>query len=649
MGSVACRVRPRAARILGLGLAARGLAIGAAMCAVAVTGFAGEAPETPGKIEAVTVYLGQALVTRRVETTGAAGLSELVVTNLPANVVPGSVYAEAEPGVEVRSVRFRERPVPQDVREEVRKLDSQMQQLADNLQANAGRRALITERRAYLAKLEAFVAPTANTELTHGVLNAETLKTLTEFLFERRTELADEEMTSAIEARTIREQMELVRRQRVELAGASERTAREAVVFVNQAAAGKSAVRVRYLVTNASWSPSYIARLTGDREKFTLEYHASVSQTSGEDWTDVTLTLSTATPSLAARGPALSPLTLSVTREGPAPEVAQQMGEFGKQSYREALGKLKEQRKAAEGQFNLQMNAPNRAATPAGEAAAQQVMDQGQAQVEFADSALNDIANRMQVLDLLSSDVRAKKTGGPRRPRDESGVSVTYELPGRTSMPSRADQQMIPIAMTTLDAALVRVATPVLTNFVYEEATAANTTSTVFLAGPVSTYVDGQFVGRGDIPTVSAGESFTVGLGIDSSLRATRELVEKSETTQGGNRVVTFTYQLTIENFGADPAEVRLLDRLPYTKESEMKVTLLAPGRDLSKDPAYEKRDRKKGVLRWEVTAPAQAVGVTAFTVEYQFRLEYDKQFNVAPAAPSPQAPARAAAWDEED
>ena len=44
-----------------------------------------------------------------------------------------------------------------------------------------------------------------------------------------------------------------------------------------------------------------------------------------------------------------------------------------------------------------------------------------------------------------------------------------------------------------------------------------NSSKMVLLAGPVSTYIDGQFVGHGDVPTVSIGESFTVGLGIDSS------------------------------------------------------------------------------------------------------------------------------------
>ena len=44
--------------------------------------------------------------------------------------MPGSVFAEAEPGagMEVRSVRYRVRPVREDVRDEVRKLDEEIRE-----------------------------------------------------------------------------------------------------------------------------------------------------------------------------------------------------------------------------------------------------------------------------------------------------------------------------------------------------------------------------------------------------------------------------------------------------------------------------------------------------------------------------------------
>src|SRR5207253_10604817 len=90
------------------------------------------------------------------------------------------------------------------------------------------------------------------------------------------------------------------------------KTIREAVVFVNlKEANGK--LRLRYLVDAANWLPSYNARSDGKGKEVTLEYNASIEQMSGEDWTNVSMTLSTATPSLVAKAPALEPLTIALS------------------------------------------------------------------------------------------------------------------------------------------------------------------------------------------------------------------------------------------------------------------------------------------------------------------------------------------------
>jgi uncharacterized protein (TIGR02231 family) len=175
-----------------------------------------------------------------------------------------------------------------------------------------------------------------------------------------------------------------------------------------------------------------------------------------------------------------------------------------------------------------------------------------------------------------------------------------------------------------------KMAIPVLTNYVYDQAALTNTSTMVLLAGPVASYMAGQFVGSGDIPTVAVGQPFTVGFGIDSSLRATRERIAKTEETQGGNKLLGFTYRLAVENFGAAPAEVRLMDRLPTAKETEVKISLDTKEVELSKDKEYQMTDRKSNILRWDVTVPAQKNGTEAFALQYQLHMEYDKNLGIS-------------------
>lgn len=582
--------------------------------------------EQRGKLDTVTVYRGQALVTRLVDVAGAAGLHEVVVTDLPAQLLSASIFAEGGEGLVVRSVRYRERPVEADIREEVRALDTKIRDLQDSLAANAKQRELQVEQRSYLEKLELFTAPTANLELTRGVLNADTLKSLSEFLLESRRTLAEKELALNLEQRGTSEQLEQVQRERQLLTGDSARRLREAVVFVELRGEQGGQLRFGYLVSQATWSPSYNLRAGNAAQAVALEYNASIQQMSGEDWTDVAMTLSTATPSLVAKAPRLEPLAISLSQRAPNLPGLEQKQAADTRDYAAVKAELNVRRQELEKQRS-QLFAQTYELSTLANQPAQQAAD-SPARSITADVALNGVAAEEQVLDLLCRGDLAELTRAAT-PRTEE-VSVTYAMPMRTSLPSRADQQLVQIAALELPASLYKVAVPMLTQHVYDEATVTNSSELVLLAGPISTYHANQFVGLGEIPTVASGESFTAGLGIDASLRAKRELANKGESLQGGNRVVDFTYRLAIENFGTQPAQVRLLERMPIAKDSEVKLTLVKAGTDLSNDAGYLQAERKQGVLRWDVDVAARAVGVDAKALEYQFRLEYDKQLSIA-------------------
>lgn len=581
--------------------------------------WAADAATTEGKLDAVTVYRGQALVTRLVDVPGPPGLRELVVTQLPNRILPGSLFAESADGVEVRSVRYRERPVQQDVRDEVRAIDDEIREVEDKLQANQRYTELTAEHKMHLDKLEQFVAPTATVELSQGVLNADTLRELSTYLCEQRAKIADDELKLSHEQRALNEQLDLLRRRRNELTGGTARTVREAVVFVNLTKA-EGRLQLRYLVESATWYPSYNVRADADRNHVTLEYNASIQQMSGENWNDVTMTLSTATPTLAARAPALNPLTLRLT----AP-MEQQQQQAGGKGYAEAQRELIQKKAQLENRRNFELVIEGNEARAAAQL---QQAPQSAVQTLDLDFGLNALAGDLQVLDLQNRG-RVDRSRKPSFDTSE-GISVTYSLDGRTNLPSRSDQQLIQIASLPLEAEFYKVAPAVLTNYVYNEATVTNSGDRVLLAGPVSSFWSGEFVGQGQIPSVAVGETFPVGFGIDTSLRTSRELVEKTEKAQGGNRVASFTYRVAVENFGAAPAAIRLLDRLPNTRESEVKVTLTDPGRELSDEPTYQKTLRKKGILRWDVEVPPLAIGLKAEAIEYAFQLEYDRQMSIA-------------------
>src|ERR1700730_15137959 len=79
------------------------------------------------KIDKVTVYPNNALVTREVEVPAGTGLIELTITPMPDRIVPSTMYSEGGAGLRVLTTRFSTRQVLEDTSEERRKLEAEQE------------------------------------------------------------------------------------------------------------------------------------------------------------------------------------------------------------------------------------------------------------------------------------------------------------------------------------------------------------------------------------------------------------------------------------------------------------------------------------------------------------------------------------------
>jgi uncharacterized protein (TIGR02231 family) len=582
----------------------RWLAVAAASLAVSVVpGTASVAAESPsGPVTHVTLYLGQAMAGRTIQITGPKGAKEIVVADLPEQVVPESLFAEGSEGIEIRSVLYRTRAVGEEPRDEVRKLDDAIKQVQAKIELNKKAESLLTKQMAYLDQLEGFVATTAKTDLSRGVLDADALQKVTLFSFEQRKTVSDKLAPLEKDAKDLADQLTLLQRRRGELTSGASRTAREAVLFVEKRGAAAESVRLNYLVSNCGWTPAYTLRAGPDGKEVRVECHGLIRQMSGEDWNNVQLVLSTASPALSASGPGLGSFPVVLDREADseppsAKELASQLD-----AIRDRLAKALAQHQSA---------------VTAGEKTR-------------LDWALNSAANEFQNLELISGKdlVSTLRTAEMERGR---GPSLTYALPAPVSLASRSDQQMVQVFQTKFASRFHHLAAPVLTGHVYREAELINTGDQDLLAGPTSAYLDGRFVGRGEIPTVARGQMFVPGFGADPQLRTRRELVDRTESVQGGNRKLEFKYRLILENYKPEAALVRIYDRLPYGEgATDVRVTLSPMKDPLDENQLYQLRERPKGLLRWEISVPAAAVREKARIIEYGFSVEFDRNFQLS-------------------
>ena len=555
-----------------------------------------------GKVTDVTLYRGQAEVGREVPVSGASGSVELIVSNLPRFVQPGSIFGEGSEGVQVRAVRYRSRAVGEAPTKEIAELDDKILGVGDELDLIEKQEQLLAKRSAYLDKLEGFVAPTASTELSKGVLDAEALAQITKMSFEQRELVARQTVELRKDKRDATGRMNLLQRRRAQLASGHSKTIHEAVVFLEKAGNGAAKVRLTYLVSNCGWSPAYNFRADSAKKQVRVEYNGLITQMSGEDWEDVNLTLSTATPQLSAAAPGMAPFRVALARgEDPNKQI----------SAAQLRGKVQSINQGQISNVNQQRNYIN-------------IDDNLRANWN-----INVGANDYQILEPSNGDKKLRVLQDERQAT--GSLSLSYQLKEPVSLASRNDQQMIRITQQALAGSFYHTAMPVLSPLVFREVELSNTTGLDLLRGKVSMYLDGRFVGQMEVPTVAQGQTFVVGLGADPQLKTTRELVKRVETTQGGNQVIAFDYRLVVENFSKNKLPVRVFDRVPYTEDAkDMRVTLSDMKDPISQNELYLRIDRPKGILRWDIEVPATASGAKARMVEYDYKLEYARDYYLA-------------------
>lgn len=117
-----------------------------------------EPVEARGKVDAVTLYRGQALVTRVVPLKATKGAIQLVVKDLPERVRPDSLYAAADGGAQVRAVRFRIKVTEEAPRADVRVIEKEIEAVGKDMRKNQQEQVTLRQKGSYVDKLELFVA-----------------------------------------------------------------------------------------------------------------------------------------------------------------------------------------------------------------------------------------------------------------------------------------------------------------------------------------------------------------------------------------------------------------------------------------------------------------------------------------------------------
>ena len=258
------------------------------------------------EIESVVVFPDRASITRFVETRVDPGAGVLQIDNLPATLLRNSlrISATGPDGLMLGSFEFSTRRGVDQVNPRARELSERIQALKDQ-QAEID--ASLRARQLQLTLLESFASGSNSEEPLSPQDWAEALRWIgdgADGVLNRQRELG-------LEKRELSEQIQRLERELADLGNQQRDTS---VLDLNYTAqtGGNAAFIIEYVVPQAYWRPVYEWRLDTQSARLEMVQSAIVQQNTGEDWSNVELSVSLARPSAGGQLPELRPWWIGV-------------------------------------------------------------------------------------------------------------------------------------------------------------------------------------------------------------------------------------------------------------------------------------------------------------------------------------------------
>src|SRR6267143_1314870 len=256
------------------------------------------------RITSVTLYPGSATVERTARVV--PGMTRLEITGLPANFDPQTVRVESTPGVRLGEVSTQDqsRTAASSARESA--IEDRIQALKDRqavLEVDAKSAQMAAD---YISRLG---APSSGTEKPAPALNGKSVAEVIEAVRRGGSDAFGRIQKVQVQKRELDKEIRALERDLARLKSGA-KDVRTIAVGVSAERAGE--VRVSYQMNGAGWRPAYRAGLDSAGSKVLLERQGAVSQTTGEDWTNVRLKLSTGQPRLSPQGTEPRPWKLSL-------------------------------------------------------------------------------------------------------------------------------------------------------------------------------------------------------------------------------------------------------------------------------------------------------------------------------------------------
>jgi uncharacterized protein (TIGR02231 family) len=534
------------------------LVAGVSLLALTVAAAAADL-STESRIDAVTVFPNSASVTRLARVTPEQGDHVVYLKGLPPRIDPNSITVKAVApfGIEIGSVdlkRVNPAPLPLAERTKTERRIAELQ--GDRVEADDAI-AVARERIKFVEGLATSLGNQLPSADNGTRIDMAGIKDAAAFsVTERQSAQMDIRKSEAF-IRDIDIEIEQLRKT-LEGENASAAPTMQIAIALTSAGAGAAEFSVEYRLPDARWTPVYEARLeTGSantKPSLAFVTRAAISQKTGEDWSNVKLTLSTTRPS---RGTGVGTLPvptanffdprppMPVGLAAPAPMVS------------EAAKPI------APGRFKLADDARAPEETPP------------EAEAPKPQSATERLASI-----------------------DTNGTTVVYTIPGTVQVPSGADVKTLKVTSEQIEPQILERIVPKLAPAAYLTAAFARTAEGALLPGTVGIFRDGVYVGQSSIGQTGSGETIKLGFGEDERIKVTYAPLRQQDGETGTfttSKIQKRDARVSITNNAALPVSVIVEDQMPVSENTDIKIEPLST----NTQPQQTGLDGRRGSVAW--------------------------------------------------
>lgn len=515
------------------------------------------------RITAVTVYQDRAQTIRSATVNLKPGTQIVALEGLPVLLQDDSIRVDGggtARGI-IAGVEIKRRFMEQTTEKRARELEDEIRGLERKVGGLDAKKAGLQAQKAFLESIRVAWSDRLSKELAIGRPTSAELLDAASFVAAGVAKVEEQSLDIETDKLQLKKKIDALRRELREATGSLRKEMKTAEVTLEVTREGSFTLNLSGVVGRASWTPAYDVRLAPDGTNAELTYRSQVRQQTGEDWNNVTLTLSTARPASGGAPPELQPWRIAFWRP-PPPAPASRFYE------------------------------------------------------SRAKSSLMEVADRPMAMAAPAEEPEEEEPAAVQTAQLASeATSVSFVIPKTVDVASDGSLHSSVISISKLPVSTEYLAVPKLSQTVYLSAELVNQAGYPLLPGPIRIFTGNTFTGSAALKKVAVGETFRLPFGSDDQLTVKREeLKQHKEAGLFGKNRMGYRYKLEATNFRKQPQTVTIKDQLPLAGDNEITVSLTG----VTLQPSEKKDD---GTLLWKL----QLAAGEKKEFSYEIVVEYPK------------------------